>query len=157
VAEATARLSKLARLSSWQWWVLLSAPLVLSLTALRLRFGGFRRTLARLRRPSPSTLPAPEQLAVARDAAFALAVAVKYGPWRPRCLLRSLALGWYLGRLGIAFEIRLGLPAGTTAAPIPANPDFTAHAWVEHAGEVLNDRPDVAQTHRAFDAGVGPL
>ena len=154
MAEAEARLSRLSRLSGWQWRVLLSAPLVLSVTALRLRFGGFRRTLARLHRPVSSGLNAEQQLALAGDTAFALAVAVKYGPWRPRCLLRSLALGWYLGRLGIAFEIRIGLPAGTESAL--AKPDFSAHAWVEHAGEVLNDRADIAQAYSVFDAGAGP-
>jgi hypothetical protein len=147
-------LSKLTRLSGWQWRVLLSAPWVLASTALRLRYGGFRSTLARVQPAVSSCLTAQQQLTLARDTAFALAVAVKYGPWRPRCLLRSLALGRYLGRLGIPFEIRIGLPSGTESAL--ANPDFSAHAWVEHAGEVLNDRADAAQVYRAFDPGPGP-
>jgi len=133
---------------------MLSAPRVLLSTALRLRSGGFRLTLARMRRPVSSSLTAQQQLTLARDTAFALAVAVKYGPWRPRCLLRSLALGWYLGRLGIPFDIRIGVPAGADSALDET--DFTAHAWVEHAGEVLNDRADAAQAYRAFDPGPGP-
>ena len=110
------------------------------------------RASAAARPARPSHLPAEEQLSVARDTAYALAVAVKYGPWRPLCLLRSLTLGWFLGRRGICFELRIGVPGGKPVSSPTGNPDFTAHAWVEYAGTVLNDKPDIASEFAAFDA-----
>ena len=152
MAEAAGKFSKLAGLSAWQWWVILSSPLVLLATWARLRSGGYRRALAATQRAGISALPEGEQLARARDTAYALAVAVKFGPWWPKCLLRSLALGWYLGRQGIPFELRLGVPQGKTQVGAIDKPDFSAHAWVEHAGVVLNDKPDVASEFAPFDA-----
>ena len=93
-----------------------------------------------------------QQLARAQETSYALSVAVKFGPWRPKCLLRSLALGWFLARQGIAFEIRIGVPAGVVAAgPI----DFSAHAWVEFDGVVINDREDIAGDYATFDRRSG--
>jgi hypothetical protein len=145
-------LRQLGQLSAWQWRVLLQAPWVLLLTWRRLRSEGYRKTLEAVQPRRASTQGAEAQLALARDTARALAVAVRYGPWRPQCLLRSLSLGWFLGRRGIAFEVKIGVPGGGTAPRSPIDPDFSAHAWVEHAGVVLNDRPDIAAEFRAFDA-----
>jgi len=89
-------------------------------------------------------------MSLAKDTAYALAVAVKYGPWRPLCLLRSLTLGWFLGRKGIPFEVKIGVPGGKVGTGQLGKPDFTAHAWVEHNGVVLNDKEDVASEYAAF-------
>lgn len=144
--ESAGKWARLGRLSGWQWRVLLGTPVLLLLTRHRLGRLGYRETLRRASPDADSGRPPSEQMQDARDAAYAVAAAVKYGPWRPRCLLRSLTLGWFLGRRGIPFEIRIGLPEGAR----PASLDFDAHAWVEHAGEVLNDREDVAQQYRVF-------
>ena len=144
--------SRLASLSAWQWRVLLGAPWALSRTWISLRTRGYVKTLAALRPAQPSRLPAGRQLALARETAYALAVAVKYGPWRPRCLLRSLALGWFLGRKGIPFEVRIGVPGAKNVTSPAGKLDFTAHAWVEHAGIVLNDQQDIAGEFAPFDA-----
>ena len=82
--------------------------------------------------------------------AFALSVAIKVGPWWPKCLLRSLTLGWLLSRRGIPFVIRIGVPVDTVAAKTKHSGDFQAHAWVEHAGIVLNDRQDIASDFSTF-------
>jgi len=131
--------------------VLLSAPFVLLLTRNRLRSSGYRKTLAAAQPTAKSDLDTDAQLALARDTAYAFAVAVKYGPWRPLCLLRSLALGWYLGRRGIPFELRIGVPGGKSVISPTGSLDFTAHAWVECHGVVLNDKEDVAREYSAFD------
>jgi hypothetical protein len=116
-----------------------------ALTWYRLRRAGYRATLKRAQGRPASTLSASEQLELARDTAYAVAVAVKYGPWKPLCLLRSMTLAWFLGRHGIPFEVRIGLPGDAGGAL-----DFTAHAWVEHAGVVLNDKEGVASEYRPF-------
>ena len=87
---------------------------------------------------------------MAQDTAYALAVAIKFGPWWPKCLLRSLALGWFLARRGIPFELRIGVPGSGVADRAV---DFTAHAWVEVEDVVLNDSQDVAEKYQAFRNG----
>jgi hypothetical protein len=155
VAEAAAKWSRLAALTAWQWRVLLTAPFVLLATWVSLHHSGYRATLAGTRPAQPSGVARDEELGVARDTALALAAAIKFGPWRPRCLLRSLALARLLGRRGIACEVCIGLPAGQ-GGPVPgAGPDFSAHAWVEYDGVVLNDRDDVAARFLPFDAPSG--
>lgn len=128
--------------------MLLAAPVVLGLSLRRLRSSGYGRTLAAAQAAEPSSLSADEQLALARETDYALAVAVKYGPWRPRCLLRSLALGWFLGRRGIPFGLRIGVPGGKAVISPAGRLDLAAHAWVEVAGVVVNDSAEVAREFR---------
>lgn len=153
MAELSTGWPKLAALSAWQWRVLLMSPFLLPATWLRLHRRGFRATLAGTRPTAPSGLDEEAQLALARDTAYALAAAVKYGPWRPRCLLRSLTLAGLLGRKGIPCELRIGLPAGQSVLTAGGKLDFTAHAWVECGGVVLNDREDVAAAFIPFESG----
>jgi hypothetical protein len=142
---------QLGSLTGWQWYVLLASPLVLLLTWVRLRSGGYGKTLAWLRQGGksvPETAPVP---GLARDTAYALAVSIKYGPWRPKCLVRSMALGRFLGRKGIPFELKIGVPAGQPVNGVGGTPDFNAHAWVEYGGVVLNDKADIANEFSAFE------
>jgi hypothetical protein len=61
------------------------------------------------------------------------------------CLQRSLVLLWLLRRRGIESELRIGVRKDGSA--------LTAHAWIEMAGEFLNDSPDhCAQFVPLFDA-----
>jgi transglutaminase superfamily protein len=53
------------------------------------------------------------------------------------CLQRSAVATWLLRRNGIAAQLVIG------CRPLP----FESHAWVEVAGQVVNDRP---QYQRAF-------
>jgi hypothetical protein len=131
---------------------MLGTPWALSRTWISLRTRGFGRTRAALRPVRPSGLSADQQLALARDTAYAVAVAVKYGPWQPLCLVRSLALAGFLRRKGISFEVRIGVPRGKSVISSEGKLDFTAHAWVEHAGVVLNDKENVANEFAPFDA-----
>lgn len=142
---------RIKQLSAWQWGVLLRSPFVLLLIWTRLQTSGYLKTLAKLQSATLSTLQPEQQSALARDTAYAFAVAVKFGPWSPKCLTRSLALAWFLAQKGIAFQLRIGIPEGQSSMTSSGEPDFTAHAWLEHAGFVLNDKEEVAREHIPFD------
>lgn len=151
--ELTSNWQKLKRLNGLQWLVILQSPLVLLLTWLRLSRSGYRRTLNHIDLMSGVKTAADHQLDLAKKLSYALSIAIKFGPWRPRCLVRSLALGWFLSRQGISFDLRIGVPQGGVVNQHGDMADFIAHAWVEHAGIVLNDRQDIADIYSAFDTG----
>lgn len=69
--------------------------------------------------------------------------AATYGLFRPKCLVRSLAIVHLLERRGIAGAlIRIGVRR--------EGGRFLAHAWVERNGRILGDEP-------AYVAGFSPL
>jgi hypothetical protein len=70
--------------------VIVQSPFVLLLTWIRLRRGGYQKTLDHIMTGPEPVLPPEQQLIMAKEVAFALAIAVKAGPWRPQCLVRSL-------------------------------------------------------------------
>ena len=142
MADTPGKWQQLKGLGAWQWKVLLLTPFILLLTWVRLRSSGYGQTLRKAQPTSASQLSAEDQLALAKETAYAVAVAIKYGPWRPLCLLRSLTLGWFLGRKGIPYKVQIGVPGGKF--------DFSAHAWVEFEGVVLNDKDDVADEFVPF-------
>jgi len=64
------------------------------------------------------------------------------------CLTRSLYLWWLLQRKGVHSQLRIGVRmTGDT---------LEAHAWVEHAGIPINDRPDVSANFAPFAESVSP-
>lgn len=66
--------------------------------------------------------------------AWAVSRASKYGLFRPRCLVRSLAIQRMLRRRGItssSLGIGVRMQQGT----------FEAHAWVELDGTIIGDSP----------------
>ncbi len=79
----------------------------------------------------------------ARRHARAVDVAAGNVPFRARCLERSLALWRLLRRRRMAAELRIGVRKSER--------DLEAHAWVELAGRVVNDRADVHRRYAAFD------
>jgi hypothetical protein len=66
---------------------------------------------------------------------------------RVKCLTRSLALARVLARRGVATDVRIGVKTDTGT--------LEAHAWVEHNGLVLNDRPHRIARYAAFDSARG--
>jgi hypothetical protein len=69
--------------------------------------------------------------------AFALGLAIEraaeYGPIRPKCLVRAVALDRLLHSSGLeGSEVKVGVVHGDGR--------FAAHAWVEYRGAVLGDR-----------------
>ncbi len=94
-----------------------------------LGFGRLYGVASRLLR-ARATAGAPA--AVLRETARRVALAGAFFPGRALCLEQSLALWILLRRRGIEADLRLGVQ------PRP----FGAHAWVEHRGEPVNERPE---------------
>lgn len=73
----------------------------------------------------------------ARRIALAVRRAAAFGLFRPKCLVRSMALRRLLNEAGIeGATVRVGV--------MLVKGKFLAHAWVEYGGEVVGDDPDVA-------------
>jgi len=139
--------------TAWQWSVLLRSQFIIALTYIRLHKHGFRKALdqARATIETASGLSPDKELEMAQQAAYALDVAIKYGPSKPRCLVRSLALAWFLKRRSLPFELRVGVERGRS---MENRAGFSAHAWVETQGVVLNgDSADISN-FRPFNLGV---
>jgi hypothetical protein len=139
-------------LSLAEWRLLLTAQWMLWVVALHLRRDGLRDTLCRLRRDdaSPDQDDRGERLGEARALARIVGIASRRGPGPDNCLLRSLVLIWFLEHRGISNKLRLGIPR--ESGHCEGREEFSAHAWVEHAGEPVNDALD---TVRRF-AALGP-
>ena len=77
----------------------------------------------------------PARLPEARRLALAVVRAASFGVFRPQCLVRSVALWRMLADRGISGAlVRVGVRR--------KNGEFSAHAWVELAGETLGDADD---------------
>jgi hypothetical protein len=131
--------------------LILRAALILPLTEIGLRLFGFRRWkdwIEKFPRPArlPQPLPADLQHETALRAVRAVRSAELHGPARPNCLERSMTLWWLLRREGVDGELHIG--ARREGAR------FEAHAWVELAGQVLNDGTEVHQHYSRFDAPI---
>lgn len=103
---------------------------------LALDLAGFDRTIRWIRRrvqgvPVDSAAP----IDMVRRADLAVAMTGALYPGRALCMVQSLALYYVLRRRGVAVKYCQGV------MPRP----FTAHAWVEYRGEVVNDVPDHAE------------
>ncbi len=109
-----------------------STTAVLGLTKLCLALVGFGRTLTAARwlmRRLPARSAAPELLtAVSRRVALVAA----FFPGRALCLEQSVTLWVLLRGRGLEADLRLGVQ------PYP----WCAHAWVEHRGQPVNERPE---------------
>ena len=64
------------------------------------------------------------------------------------CLARSLLTWWLLHRQGVAGTMVFGVPV--------SGGSFAAHAWVEVAGMVVNDAPDVRDRFGELEAANLP-
>ena len=94
------------------------------------------RPIGSLATPTAGNPPAdPAQLPEARRLALAVVRAARFGVFRPQCLVRSVALSQMLaGRRISGALVRIGVRR--------KNGEFSAHAWVELAGETLGDADD---------------
>ena len=133
VAVLQARLSRFRFLPAAERRVLMSALLLLPLTAAGLRLIGFRRWRAvlcwalasRNKSLEPNFGVTPQRLA---QLVFA---ASRTGWWTGACLERSLVLWWLLRRRNFAAELRIGARQRSER--------LEAHAWVQLDNVVLND------------------
>jgi len=131
-----------------------------------LRLFGFRAVYRALARGAQPAAPV-EDLERAQAVARCTAVAAHYHPLRPTCLPRALLLWRLLRRRGLQAQLHIGAQHAPNEAPTR----LRAHAWVTHAGTVLNDAPDVGERfavlpletalaemdHRAIGDGRTPL
>lgn len=107
--------------------------LLICLSRGALRTIGFHRTRKLTERFSGAA-PSRRRICEASAAATAtnVARAAAFFPGRALCLEQSLVLHFLLRRAGLQSTLRLGVQ------PYP----FAAHAWVEHAGQPVNETRD---------------
>jgi hypothetical protein len=123
--------------------VILASLVLLPAVQISLRFRGFKRTAGALAARSERP-PVPAQPAEARPAAEAVGLVAGRSVIGARCLGRSLVLWFLLRRRGVDAELVIGVE-------IPRGGELPAHAWVEVAGEPVNDAPDVRERFGSFD------
>jgi len=143
----THKLQQFLALTAPERRTFLAAMAWLPLFWIGLRVLGLQRLQDRLQRkplPTANSLPVDELQRIGKLVNSAAHHAL--GP--ANCLTRSLYLWWLLRRRGINSQLRIGvrLNQGT----------LDAHAWVEHAGIPINDRPDVSTDFAPFAEPVSP-
>lgn len=70
----------------------------------------------------------------------------RHGPYRAKCLPKSLTLWWLLRRQGIESQLCFGARKNARR--------MEAHAWVEFEGTPLNDSADVRERFKPFERAV---
>lgn len=124
---------------------LVKALLLLPVTAVALELIGLNRwqgVMARAGIKAGDSKPSAPQIAQAKRAARVVTIAARYGVHRANCLQQSLVLQWLLKQRNIKSEIRYGARREET--------EFSAHAWIECEGVVLNDTSDVGTRYTPF-------
>jgi hypothetical protein len=136
------RLSLLRALTREQWRIVLESLLLLPGVRLSLRVRGFTRTAGVLAsRSQRRAVPADPR--EARPLGEAVGLVAGRSVVGAQCLGRSLVLWFLLRRRGIDAELVLGAGA-------PRDGQLPAHAWVEVAGEPVNDALDVRERFGSF-------
>jgi len=138
------RWTRLRSLSAAQWRVVLVSLVLVPAIQLSLRWRGFASTVELLGARS-NYAPRTATIEEARPTAEAIAVVTSRPFVGARCLGRSLVLWFLLRRRGIDAELVIG------AAPPELTGGLPAHAWVEVAGEPVNDTPGVRDRYGSFD------
>jgi hypothetical protein len=136
------QLNRLQELTPHERSLLLLSMLLLPLLQFGLGLLGYRRLRGTLESMTPlsgrdRSLSATQKATRAQQITRIVMIASQSGLYKATCLRRSLLTWWLLRREGIASDICLGV---RTHGGV-----LEAHAWVEHEGLVLNDRPDVRQ------------
>lgn len=115
------------------------ASLLLPAVAVSLRLAGFKKTYRWLEGYHPQGVKDN-----GNRVGESIDIAARNFPlYRPSCLPRSLVLWHMLRRRGAPADLRIGVNN--------AGGRFTAHAWVEQDGVVVNDTPDIAQRFAPVD------
>lgn len=142
---------RLRRLFGREGWLLARSIVLLPTVALSVRVVGFRRTHEALGRGAPLKAEGLSAAVVDERVWWArrlLQLALRYVPYRPNCLQRSLVLWWLLRQQGLDGEFRIGVRLREGV--------FEAHAWVERKGRVLNDRQDIGEQYAPFQHDFAP-
>ena len=90
------------------------------------------------------------------DSRLIAAVVTRVGgalPWGPRCLERSLVLGYLLRRRGHDAQLKIGVRKRDSATLDRSGTvsGIEAHAWIEVGGAVVGDDPGVASRFEVFE------
>ena len=136
------RVDLLRGLTREQWRVALASVLLLPGVQLSMRIRGFMRTAGTLATRSQRKA-VPADLSDARSLGEAVGLVAGRSIVGARCLGRSLVLWFLLRRRGIDAELVIGAEA-------PRDGELPAHAWVEVAGEPVNDALDVRERFGSF-------
>ena len=127
---------------SYSWhdrWVLLQAWVLLLAVDLGLRalpFPWVQRLVMMGRRDAGDCQSAGAPATI-RRLGWLVGAAGRNHLCRIRCLQRSLALQWLLGRRGIATHLQIGVRKEAD--------ELSAHAWLTHAGHPIGEPPSVAE------------
>jgi hypothetical protein len=116
---------------------------LLPLVAAAIRLFGLAQVQRTMIRWTPDRPAAAGRDVDARALARLVDAAARRAPGRPSCLPRSLTLWWLLRRRGTDSTLRIGVR--TVAGRLEA------HAWVDHAGQPVNDTADVAERFPPFE------
>lgn len=142
---------RLRRLFGREGRLLVQTIVLLPAVALAVRALGFQRVYAALNRKAPPLAVGLSEEDIEERVWWArrlLQLALRWGPYRPNCLQRSLALWWLLRQQGLGSEFRIGVRLREGL--------FEAHAWVERTGRVLNDRQDIGEQYAPFQHDFAP-
>ena len=141
------KLSQFRALPPAERRIVIAAMLRLPLFWIGLRLLGLQRLQARLQRSplGPASTASPAEL---QRTGYLVNAAANQALGPANCLTRSLYLWWLLRRRGVESELRIGVRLADGA--------LEAHAWVEHAGVPINDRPDVSADFPPFAEPVSP-
>jgi hypothetical protein len=132
------RLRKLRGLKPKEGKWLIQAQWELARAQLRLRTTA-RGKMVFGRIPDSAAGPVLEEPELAHGLALAVERAAEHGIFRPKCLVRALALQALLERHGVhGGQVRIGVRMQDAA--------FHAHAWVEFGEIILGDRPAHVKT-----------
>jgi hypothetical protein len=141
------KVESLRRLSWSSRGLLVEAAFAIPAMQVLVRVFGVRRlhdalvkiTSARIARQANLGAPASRR---ADEVASVVAMAARHTLGDHTCLHRSMALWWMLRRRGLDTRLMMGVRKGDAG--------LEAHAWVNHAGVVLNDEPDVEHRYEAL-------
>ena len=151
------RFQKLLALSPYQWYLLVSAMILLPAIRLSLNLFGFKKTYNRIINSYISNQSQADvdssQLLEAKRVARMIDIAAAHGLYRANCLTRSLLLMLALNKRKIPCRLMIGANERRNIE----KKDFGAHAWVESSGNVLNDLDNVSTRFKAFPLPKGLL
>jgi hypothetical protein len=123
------------RLTRTQWRYLIESLVLLPQIDLRLRTRGYSHTREWIEAKAASSTKKrilEGEMAFSSEIAIAVNIAGRRSFWATSCLRQALALRYFLQRVGIESELRIGVRGGQGGLG-----DFAAHAWVEKNGVVL--------------------
>lgn len=145
MSEGSAR----AGLTAVDWYDAgVALPHVL-VVATMVRLLGLRRTATALLRKPPAQVRSLSDESLARWIRRTVAIRRVAGRLPDTaCLVRSIALAWWMRRHGLAAEVAAGMPARSTGGS-PA----TGHAWVELGGRRFDDPADAPDRFVPIDLG----